>query len=140
MKMIEQQAVDRLGHADELEPKSMRRYSDSAIVSAVPTSGPEQRVHAAQHDREHDLQRHADARERVRVDVGDVLRVAATPPSAVSAADSTVMPILKRVTWMPTEAAAVSSSPMASMRRARHAAVHAAPHPEAGQPEPPVPT
>ena len=37
------------------------------------------------------------------------------PPSAVSTAESTVIPILKRVTWMPTEAAAVSSSPMASM-------------------------
>ena len=33
----------------------------------------------------------------------------------MSAADSTVIPILKRVTWMPTEAAAVSSSPMASI-------------------------
>ena len=30
-------------------------------------------------------------------------------------ADNAVIPILNRVTWMPTEAAAVSSSPMASM-------------------------
>ena len=34
---------------------------------------------------------------------------------AVRAADSTVIPSLKRVTRMPTEAAAVSSSPIASI-------------------------
>ena len=39
----------------------------------------------------------------------------AMPPTAVSTAESTVMAILKRVTWMPTEAAAVSSSPIASI-------------------------
>ena len=37
------------------------------------------------------------------------------PPTAVRTAESTVMAILKRVTWMPTEAAAVSSSPIASI-------------------------
>jgi len=39
----------------------------------------------------------------------------ATPPTAVRLAESIVIPILNRVTWMPTDAAAVSSSPIASI-------------------------
>ena len=95
-------------------PKTTRRYSASAIVSAVPTVGPS-REYMPPSTTAKTMRSETPMPASVSGFTYEMYCAYATPPTAVSEADSTVIQILKRVTWMPTDAAAVSSSPIASM-------------------------
>ena len=84
------------------------------MVSAVPTVGPTS-AYMPPRTTANTMRRDTPIPARVSGFTYAMYCAYATPPIAVSEAESTVIAILKRVTWMPTEAAAVSSSPIASI-------------------------
>ena len=77
----EQKAVNGLGHADELESEADAEGLPERDGERGSHRGPEQRVHTAEDDREHDPQGHADPGQGVRVHVGDVLGVEQLRPA-----------------------------------------------------------
>src|SRR5215470_9909888 len=130
----QQQTVDRVGHAQELEPEAdaqafrERRRQRGAYQRA------HHRVHAPQHHREDDLQRDADARERVWVDVGHVLGVEDPAQGGERRRDHRDAELEARyVDAHRGRRRLVLADGLE--RRARHAPVHAVPHPEAGEKE-----
>src|SRR5438093_12029887 len=97
-----------------LSPKTTRRYSPSAIVSAVPSVGPMSEYMPTM-TTANTMRSETPMPASVSGFTYVMYWAYATPPTAVRLAESIVIPILNRVTWMPTDAAAVSSSPIASI-------------------------
>src|SRR2546428_383231 len=95
-------------------PNTTRSTSASAMVSAVPTVGPSSE-YIPPSTTANTMRSETPMPASVSGFTYAMYCAYAMPPTAVRAAGSTVMAILKRVTWMPTEAGAVSSSPIASM-------------------------
>ena len=130
----EQEAVDGLGHADELEPEADAEGLAERDGERGAHGGAEQRVHPAEDDREHDPQGHADPGQRVRVHVGDVLGVGDPAQRGERGGEHGDRHL---------EAAHVDSHRGGGglvladrlHRRPRHRAVEPVPHPEAAQPE-----
>src|SRR5216683_7983672 len=128
----EQQAVDGVSHPEEPEAEGDAESLGERRRQRGAHQRAHQRVHAAEHHGEDDLQRHADARERVRVDVGHVLGVEDAAERGEACGDH-----------RDAELEAGDADPHRGRRRLvfadslerrpRHAPVHEVPHREAGE-------
>src|SRR5213592_2163152 len=116
-----------------LSPKITRRYSPSAIVSAVPTVGPRSE-YIPPRTTANTMRSETPMPARVSGFTYVMYWAYATPPIAVRPAESIVIPILNRVTCMPTDVGGLVLADRL-LRLPRHRPVHTVPDPEPGEPE-----